>query len=69
MEPGCDGKGVTLILLSLHELLPHEFLALTLIVPPLAPAVVLILVVVELPLQPEGSCHSYDVAPETGEIL
>ncbi len=51
------------------EELPHVPLADTLTIPPLAPAVALILVVVELPVQPLGSIHVYDVAPLTAEIL
>ena len=48
---------------------PQELLAVTEIVPPLVPAVVVIEVVVDVPPQPEGSAHVYDVAPETGAIL
>ena len=58
MFPGCVGIIVTLTLKSLHELQPLLLQAFTLIVPPLAPAVALIEVEFELPLHPEGNCHS-----------
>jgi len=50
-------------------LVPHELLAVTEIVPPLAPGVVVIEVEVELPLHPEGKDQVYELAPETAEIL
>ena len=55
---GFAGIAVTLTLKSLHELQPLLLQAFTLIVPPLAPAVALIEVEFELPLHPEGNCHS-----------
>jgi hypothetical protein len=44
-------------------------LAVTEIVPPPEPGIVLIDVDVELPLHPDGSAHVYEVAPDTAEIL
>ena len=48
---------------------PHPLFAMTEISPPLAPAITLIEVVVELPLQPDGNVQVYDVAPVTDAIL
>ena len=48
---------------------PHELFAVTEIVPPVTPTVVVIEVEVELPLHPDGNVHVYEVAPETGDIL
>jgi len=42
---------------------------LTDIGPPLAPAVAVIEVVVDEPLQPDGKVQVYDVAPVTAPIL
>jgi hypothetical protein len=47
---------------------PHAPLAITDIFPLELPAVVLMLVVVDVPLQPPGNVHVYDVAPATGAI-
>jgi hypothetical protein len=44
-------------------------LAVTDIVPPLAPGVALIELVVELPVQPDGKVQVYEVAPGTDETL
>ncbi len=60
---------VTLTLNVLGVLVPQELLAVTEIVPPLAPGVQVIDVLVELPLQPLGNDHVYEVAPDTAEIL
>jgi hypothetical protein len=48
---------------------PHELFATTKILPLVAPTVAVIDVEFELPLQPDGKVHIYDVAPETGDIL
>jgi hypothetical protein len=48
---------------------PQELFAVTDIVPPLAPAVAVIEVVVDDPLHPEGNVQVYDVAPDTASIL
>jgi len=50
-------------------LVPHEFVAVTEIVPPSVPAVAFIELVVELPLQPDGKVQVYEVAPDTDETL
>ena len=48
---------------------PHELIAITEIVPPPEPTVTEIDSVVELPLQPEGNVHVYEVAPVTEAML
>ena len=58
MFPGCAGIGVTLTFRVLHELQPMLLQALTLMVPPFVPAMAFIEVELELPLHPEGNCHS-----------
>ena len=58
MFPGVGGTDVTVTLKVLHEPQPQLLQALTLIVPPLAPAVAFIEVELELPLHPEGNSHS-----------
>jgi len=45
--------------------LPQALLAVTETVPPLAPTTVMIVLVVDVPDQPFGSVHVYDVAPLT----
>ena len=47
---------------------PHELFAVTVIFPPVAPAVVFIEFVVEVPLHPAGNVHVYEVAPATAVI-
>ena len=49
--------------------LPQVFCAATLIEPPVEPAVAVIDVPVELPVQPCGSDHTYDVALPTAAML
>ena len=68
MVPGWVGVGVTDTLNVREVLEPHELFAVTEIFP-LVPAVAVIDVEVELPLQPEGNVHVYEVAPETAVIL
>jgi hypothetical protein len=48
---------------------PHALFAFTEISPPVAPTVALMVVFVDVPVQPEGSIHVYDVAPRTGAML
>ena len=67
--PGCPGSAVTVTPKVLTTLEPHELFAVTETLPLLAPAVVVIDVVVEVPLHPEGNVHVYEVAPVTADIL
>jgi hypothetical protein len=48
---------------------PHESFAMTVMFPPVAPAVNVIEFVDELPVHPDGNVQVYDVAPLTGETL
>lgn len=48
---------------------PQELSDVTLIIPPVTPATVLIEVVVEVPVHPDGKVHVYPVAPGTAVIL
>ena len=58
MVPGCEGtEEMTLTLMVCDELLPHELFAMTETVPPLAPGVAVMDVVVEVPVQPDGRLH------------
>jgi hypothetical protein len=52
--PGCGGVVAVATVNVLAGLLPHELFALTETVPPVLPGVVVILLVVELPVQPLG---------------
>ena len=54
MVPGCAGIVITVTLKVCATEGPHELFAVTEIVPPLAPAVALIELVVLLPDQPAG---------------
>ena len=67
--PGWDGAMLTVTLSVLAALVPQELFAVTEMEPLFAPTFVAIDVVVELPLQPEGNVHAYEVAPETDEML
>ena len=69
IAPGWAGvvQVETLNVLGAEE--PHELFAVTEIVPPLAPAVAVIEVLVEEPLHPDGNVQAYDVAPDTAPIL
>jgi hypothetical protein len=55
--PGCAGSAVTVTLKVLAVPEPHELFAVTDIVPPVAPGVADIDVVVEVPLHPDGNVH------------
>ena len=65
-EPGLPVT-VTLKVRGMPE--PHELFAVTEIFPPFAPGVAVIDVEAELPLQPDGNVHVYDVAPATEAML
>jgi hypothetical protein len=54
---GALGLGLTVTDKLCAVLLPHALLAVTVIIPPLAPAVALILLVEEVPVQPPGKVH------------
>ena len=69
MLPGCNGSALTVTEYVLGVLEPHELLAATETVPPVAPTVVVIEFELELPLHPDGNNHVYEVAPVTAEIL
>jgi hypothetical protein len=55
--PGCKGRAVPFTASDLEGELPHTLLAVTVIVPVPLPAVVLMLLVVEVPDQPKGRFH------------
>ena len=65
--PGCAGAAAILTDNVRDALVPQELFATTAIVPPPVPAVTLIVLVMDVPLHPEGSVHVYEVAPETAE--
>ena len=69
IAPGWEGIAVTDTLNVLDVEVPQELFAVTDIVPPLAPAVAVIEVVVDDPLHPEGNVQVYDVAPDTASML
>ena len=54
ITPGWTGVGVTATLSELAVLVPHELVAVAEMDPPVAPAVAVIDVDVELPLHPDG---------------
>lgn len=60
--PGFSGRVITLIPNVVSADVPQLLLALTVIFPPVIPATALIELVAELPVQPEGKVHVYDVA-------
>ena len=66
---GCAGTVLAVTISVRAVLLPQPLFAVTDIVPPVAPAVVVMDVVVELPLHPAGNVHEYDVAPDTDAML
>jgi len=57
IDPGWAGAEVTDTLSVLAVLVLHALVAVTEIFPPVAPAVALIEVEVELPVQPDGNVH------------
>lgn len=63
--PGVAGVVFTVTIRVCAGELPQELFAVTVIFPLVALAVVLIEFVVDVPLQPPGSVHVYDVAPAT----
>lgn len=69
MMPGAAGAEETLTTNEDPADVPQEEVAVTEMVPPAAPGVVLMLAVVEEPDHPPGSVHVYDVAPLTGVML
>ena len=69
MAPGCPGISDTVVFSVLAIPEPHILLGITDIVPPAAPGVADIEVVVELPLHPDGNIQVYEVAPVTSEML
>lgn len=69
IDPGVAGIVLTVIAKLAAEELPQLLFAVTVIFPLVELAVVRMLLVVEVPLHPDGNVHVYDVAPATGEIL
>ncbi len=69
MAPGVAGRVVMLITNVLAAEVPQRLEAVTEMVPPDAPAVALMLVVVLEPDQPPGSVQVYEVAPGTPVML
>ena len=69
ISSGWPGMIVTVTLKVFAVPEPHELFAVTEISPPVAPAVAVIDVVVEVPLHPDGNVHVYEVAPLTADIL
>lgn len=67
--PGVAGTASELMLRLCAEEDPQVLLAVTVIFPLLALAVVLIEFVVDEPVQPPGSVHVYEVAPLTATTL
>ena len=66
--PGAAGIEFTVTASVCGELFPQELLAVTVIFPEVALAVIEILLVVDVPVQPEGNVQVYDVAPATEPI-
>jgi hypothetical protein len=57
MAPGCDGTVLTVTAKVCAVLLPHALLAVTVMLPLFAPTVAVMLLVVDVPLQPLGKVH------------
>ena len=68
MAPGVAGTVLTTIVNICAAELPQLLLAFTVTLPPLVPAVVWMTFVVDVPVQPFGSVHVYEVAPLTGAM-
>ena len=66
---GAAGAVITVSVCKETEELPQAFNAITLIVPPLVPAVNAITLVVDVPVHPPGTDQLYEVAPLTGTTL
>jgi hypothetical protein len=60
--PGIAGRGLTETFIVCTAELPHALFAITEMVPPAAPGVTKILLLVLLPLQPPGRLHVYEMA-------
>ena len=69
MAAGCAGAAFTPTAKVCAVLLPQAPLATTVMLPPVAPAVALMLTPVDVPVHPPGSVHVYDVAKVTGAML
>lgn len=69
IKPGVEGTVFTLTVKFDAEEEPHEFTAVTDIVPPIVPTVAVILFVVDDPVHPEGNVQLYDVAPDTADMV
>jgi hypothetical protein len=69
MEPGLASELIVLTPFDAFAELPQPLLAFTRIFPPFDDAVTEIVFFVEVPIQPLGSVHVYDVAPATGLIV
>ena len=69
MDEGCAGVVFTVIASVCANELPQPLLAVTVMLPAVVLAVVVILFVVDVPLQPPGKVQVYDVAPLTALTL
>ena len=67
MVPGVAGAAAVVTVNVCAVVLPQVLLAFTVIVPPVVVGVAVILLVVELPLQPLGNVQVYEVAPFTAD--
>ena len=68
IPPGAAGKGLVATATVLAVLLPQPFVATTVIFPAEAPAVTVMLLVDEVPVQPCGNVQLYNAAPATAAI-
>lgn len=64
--PGCPGVVAIVTGKVCVGELPHALEAVTVMLPALAPAVTVMLLVMLLPLHPPGMVQTYPVAPPTG---
>jgi hypothetical protein len=67
--PGCAGPVIGFTASVAAVELPQALLATTLTLPAVNVGVAEMLVVVEVPVQPPGKVHVYDVAPATAAML